>query len=340
MGVTGAGEYIGRHAGRSTPGANGRLALAVDLGGSRLRVAIVDGGGGIRARHDATTPAADGPEAVVGAILAAVGELLPGGAASRCAAVAVAAPGPLDPVTGVVLAAPNLPGWSGYPLADRLTAALGMPVLVRNDANLAALGESLYGAGRNRDPLVYLTVSTGVGGAIVQGGHVVEGATGLAGELGHAILLAGGPACNLGHEGCLEALCSGTAIALRAREEIARGRESLLRERARTGGAITAHDVATAAAAGDPLALEVWTRATTFLGLAIGSFINIFDPARVIVGGGVSRSWPLLREPLLAAAGRVVMSPERRRVDVVPAALGDDSGLLGAAACALEHTAY
>lgn len=335
--------------------------LAVDLGGTHVRVAKVGRDGRILAQRRARTFAGDGPDAVIAQIAELVEELAewreadvgaelatyPGSepladreterrAQSRRGsveiehphAVGVAAPGPLDPRTGIVFATPNLEGWRDFAFRDVLADALGLPVHVHNDANLAGLGEALAGAGRGHELVVYLTVSTGVGGGIIRAGRIEEGATGLAGELGHVIVDAGGPACNFGHAGCLEGLASGTAIARAARERIARGEDSTLGALPDDG--VTAEAIAEAARSGDPLALAVMDDAATWIGLAIGGFVNTFDPHVVIIGGGVSLSWDLLQVPMRSAALSVIMAADRRRVEIVRAALGDDSGLVGA----------
>jgi len=314
--------------------------LAIDLGGTRLRVARVAPDGTIRARLGADTPTAAGPEAVVAEMLSLLERLTsesahPDPGRPGFAGIGLAAPGPLDPATGVVYEVPNMPGWRGFPLATRLAAETGLPVWVHNDANLAGLAEARLGAGRDCDPLVYLTVSTGVGGGIVAGGEVFAGRHGLAGELGHTIVRAGGPACNLGHPGCLEAAASGTAIARRAREALAAGEPSTILDHVGEGGTVTAEVVARAARAGDRLARAVFDEAAWLLGLAIGGFINVFDPARVVIGGGVSQAWDLLEASMWSGVRAVAMAWDLRPIEIVPAALGDDAGLVGAGLYAL-----
>jgi glucokinase len=283
----------------------------------------------------------------------------------------VAAPGPLDPVSGAIIATPNLEGFEGYPLRERLVAALGLPVLVQNDATLAALGEHLHGAGRGSHLMLYLTVSTGVGGGVVRNGTLETGVHGLGAEFGHIVVADGGRACSFGHRGCLEGLASGTAIALAAREAIASGASTSLGPPAEHP---TAREVARAAEHGDELALAIMASAGHYLGVAVGSLVNAFDPDLVVVGGGVAASWPLLAEAVRRAATEVVMC---RDLDVegtsVPGAVlaeltqegsglrsgdtgpgaatasgplvrvtraltGDDAGLLGAAAWALAQS--
>lgn len=306
--------------------------LAVDLGGTHVRVAIVVRGA-VRIRARAATDSS-GPAAVVAQIAGlAHGLMADPPYAPRPAALGVAAPGPLDPATGVMHALPNLTGWEGFPLGDALAEAVGVPAFVHNDASLAALGEARHGAGRDAAMLVYLTVSTGIGGGIVAKGTLLGGAHGLAGELGHVIVRPDAAwRCGAGHVGCLEALASGTAIATRAEERRAVGESTTLAPGA------DARAVAAAAVAGDPLARAVFDAAATDLGLALGGFVNAFDPDVVVLGGGVALgAWDLLVPGALRAASASIMAPGARAWRLEPAALGDDSGLVGAAEWAAER---
>ncbi len=271
------------------------------------------------------------PDTVIATITELVAEVRQGIQPDALTGVGVAAPGPLNPATGIVYATPNLTGWDDFPLAERLSAALDLPVWVNNDANLAALGEAHCGAGRGFDPLIYLTVSTGVGGGIIQAGRIYTGAHGLAGELGHVIIQAGGPRCNFGHAGCLEALASGTGIARRATERLAEGEPSAIPDFVDESGEITSVSVAEAATAGDALALRLYANAGHALGLGIASFLNAYDVARVVIGGGVSQSWSLFEGPMWEAVRAVTMSWSKRPIDIVAAELGDNAGLVGAA---------
>jgi glucokinase len=296
--------------------------LAIDVGGTWLRVARVTALGRVLDRRRQPTPAGGDAAAVVEAVGRLAAQL---GGPARLAGVA--APGPVDPASGTVYSPPNLPGWGAYPLRSRLADRLGCPVWVHNDANLAALGEARFGAGRGADPLVYLTVSTGIGGGVILGGRIFEGAHGLAGELGHVIVRAGGPRCNAGHAGCLEALASGTAVQRRAAEL------------AGTAGEPAAAEVAQAAAAGTAWAIQVLEEAGEALGLAIGGLINAFDPAWVVLGGGLTGAWELWAPAMQRSAEAVAMARAQRPVDIRRAALGDDGGLIGAAAHALDRAA-
>jgi glucokinase len=304
----------------------------IDLGGTHLRAALLDETDHILAQRRIKTPAEGGPLAVLAAMVEQVRELV-AQTQLEPVAVCVATPGPVDPRSGVVHAAPNLPGWEDFALTEHLAEALAIPARANNDANLAALGEALRGAGEGRSNVLYLTVSTGVGGGVVQQGRLLDGSNGLAGELGHVIVRAGGPRCGFGHAGCLEALASGTAVAAAAQRALHSG-SAAARACALAGAAdLDARMVADAAREGDALATAILAGAAKHLGLAIGGFVNTFDPDVVIIGGGLGLgAWDLLAEAVAWHAGKVVMSPEVRNWQLRSAALGDDAGLVGAAA--------
>ena len=309
------------------------LAVAVDLGGTRFRVALVGRQGDLHAHTVYDTDAASGPDVILArigdAVLAAVAAAPVG---SRVVGVGIVAPGPLDPWRGVIYKAPNLPGWENLPLADRLAAIRRLPVRAGNDANLAALGEHRFGAGRGVSHMIYLTVSTGVGGGIVENGQLLLGARGVAGEPGHMTVDLGGVRCNCGNSGCLETLASGTAIARRAAEALAAGRHSSL---GGPGARPTAPLVDAAADAGDPLAIELMEAAARAMGTGIVNLLHLFDPRLVVLGGGVSRSGELWWRTVRAEVERRAMPIYLQGLQIVPAALGDDAGLYGAAAMVL-----
>ncbi|HET7474376.1 MAG TPA: ROK family protein, partial [Candidatus Limnocylindrales bacterium] len=235
----------------------------------------------------------------------------------------------------------SLPGWDDLPLVRIVSDALDRPAVVDNDATACALAEWWFGAGRDRgaggDPvrdLVYLTISTGVGGGLVLDGRVFRGAAGNAGELGHLTVDHRGRLCACGRRGCLEAYASGTNIAARAREALGSSAEP---SSLRAFPAVTARDVAEAAAAGDPLASRVWDETTEILGSAIANILDVFNPELVVLGGGVTRAWRQLLDPVRDIGLRLAMPPARRSGDVVLTALGDDVGIVGAAAIAFER---
>lgn len=311
-------------------------AIGVDLGGTKILTALVDERGEVIARVRVATPTT-GPDGVVDAIVASVAELSrKSGISPRSAlGVGVGAPGPLDPDTGIVFEPPNLPGWRDVPLAAIMAERLGVPAFLENDANAAAMGERWVGAGRGVDDLVYLTVSTGIGGGLILAGRLYRGVSGTAGEVGHMAIARDGPRCGCGRIGCLEAMASGTAIAREARLAVERGSPTVLSQVAPE--AITSEDVAHAALGGDPLAREIFAGAAAALGTGITNLVNLLNPALVIVGGGVTRAGELLFAPVRRIVQEEAFERPWAAVQVVPAALGDDVGVIGAAAVAYER---
>ena len=240
--------------------------------------------------------------------------------------------GAVDRRTGVVHAPPTLPNWE-IPLRNRLERRTGKPVIVGNDANVAAVAEWRYGAGRGTRDLIYITVSTGIGGAILVDGRLLLGRDGAAGEVGHMTVEADGPLCVCGNPGHLEALASGTAIARMAREQLEAGTDTALRL---AGSPVTAADVVDAAQAGDRVAREIVGRAAGALGIGIASLINLFNPEIVVIGGGVAQAGQLLLEPMQAVAIQRTLPTAGRNVRFALAHFGDDAGLIGALALASE----
>ncbi|WP_433512115.1 ROK family protein [Nonomuraea sp. CA-143628] len=297
----------------------GSAVLAVDLGGTWIRTALVRADGTVSHRRRAATPSdASG----------LVGEVLEGARAALAAAgsaplaICVSAPGPLDRARGVIEVSANLPAGhsgvvAGIPLVEPL-AVLGLPVVVERDTNVAALGEGTFGASRGVSDFAYVTVSTGIGASIVWDGRVLTGAHGHAGEIGHFPVAADGPLCGCGNRGCLEALASGAGIA------------------AATGGR-AAVDVA---AATDDLAVTAMTRARAAFASGMVGLVNAYDPGLIVVGGSVARGQgELYLGPARAAVRRHAYGAASRDTRVVPAQLGDDAGLLGAIPLAAQRLA-
>lgn len=314
--------------------------LAVDIGGTKILTALVSPSGQVRARHRVETPGRGVDPVIETVVRSARAVMADGGVSAQdVAGVGVGAPGPLDPETGVVFEPPNMEGWYNVPLAALLHERFGLPVFVENDANAAALGEWWVGAGRGVHDLIYLTVSTGIGGGIIIADALVRGVSGTAGEVGHMTIDVDGPPCLCGRStGCLEVLASGTAIARMAREAVAAGRPTALRRTA--GGDVAslgARHVAEAARAGDSLAVEIFERAATSLGVGVANLLNLFNPRRIIIGGGVSKAGDLLFGTVRRVATARAFERPARDAEIVPAALGDDVGAVGAAAVALQR---
>ncbi len=302
--------------------------IAVDIGGTHLRAALYSEAGTdpVKLKRIPTQANHDAP---IERLIDLITSIWPDG--ERVDAIGLAAPGPLNPKTGVLFAAPNIPGWVDLPLRARINERFHVPTAIGNDANLAALGEWHYGAGRGHHNLIYMTVSTGIGGGIICEDRLLLGHLGLAAELGHVIILPDGPICGCGKRGHLEAVASGTAIANYVRGELAKGVHSSLREIEQP----SARDVSEAAAQGDELACAAMQRAGDFIGMALANYLHIFNPTLIILGGGVSRSGDLIFEPIRAALQKYVIAPEYLQdLKVTTAELGDDAGLYGALALA------
>ncbi len=300
------------------------MYIAVDIGGTQIRVAVYPKGDQRPVKQKRiTTQGKD--QSPLERLIEVVAEQWP--VNDHVCGIGVAAPGPINPQLGIIYSAPNIPGWEKLPLAHILQDRFGVPTRLGNDANMAALGEWRYGAGQGHHNLMYLTISTGIGGGVICDDHLLLGAHGLAAELGHVTVLPDGPMCGCGHRGHLEAVGSGTAIARYVAEQIAQGVPSSLSEYKNPTG----RDISLAAEQGDPLAKAALNRAGTFIGYALGDYLHIFNPSIIILGGGVSRSGPFLLEPLRASIADRVISPEYLHgLVITTAALGDDAGLMGA----------
>jgi len=310
--------------------------LTVDLGGTRIRAARCRPDGTIEARTERLTKAAQGADAVINRINQALTKVWPTDSADIVRAVSVVTPGPTDPWAGVVFTAPNLPGFVNLPLRDRLAAMFNVPVYIGNDANLAGLAEWRFGAARGHDHVIYLTISTGIGGGVIVDGRLLLGSRGLAAELGHITVDRHSAACKCGNIGCIEWLSSGTAIVRQALEHIRAGATSSIGQRVNGDlDQVNVEVIEQAAADGDLLANAVLDEAFHALGLSIVSLLHVFNPSVVVIGGGVSNMGDRLFKPVQAVIERHVMN-ERYLCPVVPAQLRGDVGLLGALALALD----
>jgi len=311
--------------------------LALDLGATNARAAVVTPDGRVSVRHAGAIPVEEGVPAVVKHCLRLLrrahdGHIAAGGA--EPIAVGIAAPGPLDASTGRLIDPPNLrDDWWGFPLAPTLGEALGLPWAMGKDTNVNILGERDFGAGEGSGDLIYLTISTGVGGAILSGGRPVVGPDGVAGELGHMTVDVDGPTCGCGGVGHLEALASGTGIAANARAALDAGADAPILARMAAEIAplpLTAVHVSRAADLGDVAAGVIIERARRAVAVAVVSIVNVFGPDVVILGGGITLAWgERLIAPAREAVARTAFRIQAERARVVQAALGDDVGLIG-----------
>lgn len=313
----------------------GDLALAIDVGGTNTRVAVVDRDGSVLQRERAPTLAEQGTEQAMARLTATASRLMLA-AGGRFAGVGIALGSPVDPETGIMYNPPSLPGWDGFSPKAALEESLGLPVRIANDATLGAVGEYAYGVGQGVENLVYITVSTGIGGGVIVEGIPIFGMGGFAGELGHMSIDRNGLLCNCGNTGCLEALASGTAIARNATSRLEQGEQSAMRAMADDDGSVRAETVMEAAARGDPLAMEVLEQFTEDLGQGLTNLLHIFNPEMIVLGGGVCRDLHLFFAPLKAVMQRRAMAHLQSNIPVVASVLGDDASMLGAAHMVFE----
>jgi glucokinase len=315
--------------------------LGFDIGGTKLAAGVVDPAG--RALSFVVCPTRNerGPDAVLVDLFGIGRRALDEAAVDEgdLGAVGIGCGGPLDPERGVLVAPPHLLGWRDVPMRDLAERQFGRPAFLENDATAAASAEHRYGAGVGARNMVYLTISTGVGGGVVIEDRLYRGATGNGGELGHLTVdWRGRPCRSCGRQGCLEAYVSGTSIAERAAEAIAvGGRTGQARSALASADQLTSEDVAAAARAGDPLAMAVWEETIDALACGLTSIVNLFEPERVVLGGGVTRAGDQLLAPVRDRVVRGAMAPAGRAVSIVTAGLGDQVGVVGAASIAYER---
>lgn len=318
----------------STANATSGLIFAADLGGTHLRAATVDHRGRIQFRFKQNTPQAQDANAIVDAIAAAVRESQQrSGHVDEISAVSVVVPGTVNVGDGAVVKAPNLPCLDGFPLAAALTERLGLPAILENDANAAAVGEMWRGAAVGCNTIICVTLGTGVGGGIILDGKLWRGVDGAAAEIGHMCVDPfGGVACTCGSRGCLEVFASATAIVRMTREASPRYPDSLLQgvdDR-------TAEMIFDAGKQGDELALGTFRRMGVYLGIGLANLINILNPEMIVIGGGVVNGWDLFEKHMHQQVEERAFPLLAARVKIVRAKCGDDAGLLGAARLALK----
>jgi glucokinase len=303
------------------------LALGIDLGGTQIRAAIVDRSGMILKRASEATRADAGPEIVIAQIVALASSVCEGFGRQAIGGAGFSAPGPLDTAEGLALDIPTLKGFVEFPLRDALSQKLGMPVALENDGVAAALGEWRFGAARGIANLVYVTVSTGIGGGVIIDNRVLRARRGMAGHVGHMSFVRGGEICFCGNRGCFEAYGSGSAFTRRAIAAANNGEKTLLG----TGREpIDAAVVFAAAKAGDALAMKLVREEAEILGEGFASLLHLYSPDLLVMGGGISNQFAMLQDGIMSSMRRCAMPPFRN-TPVVRAALGNDSGLVGAA---------
>jgi glucokinase len=310
-----------------------RLVLAADFGGTHLRAAIVDEAGAIVYRRDQATPAG-APAEMVQLVVELLAETVRASGA-RTSAACIATAGLVNANEGKVILAPNIAGFRNIVLTTPVAQRLGVPAYIENDASAAALGEFRFGAGRGARHLLHATLGTGIGGGIVVDGRLYRGAQGFAGEIGHIILDPAGPRCMCGSRGCLEALVSGVAFAGRARKLLELGKSAALKEIVGYGEPTAAH-LFEAARKGDAVCEAEIRNGGHLLGLGIGSLVNVLNPDAVTLSGGLVRMGEMLLGPMREAMQSLAYGPAAGAL-IRLSELGENTGLLGAAAVAFER---
>ncbi|MBW7935408.1 MAG: ROK family protein [Gemmatimonadaceae bacterium] len=322
-----------------------QFVIGVDIGGTNLVVGAMptDGSREIGV-HTLPTRAALGAEAVVQRIVEMIETTIAtvqretGATRAQFAGVGIGCPGPLDREQGIVIVTPNL-GWTDYPLRAHIIERVGLPATLDNDANCATLGEWWLGAAKGGRHVVGITLGTGIGGGLILDGRLFHGASDAAGEIGHTTIEANGRRCGCGNYGCLEAYASGPAIASRAREALAGGEASVLRDLCEGDlAALTAATVYKASAQGDAIASDVVKETARFLGIGVANILNVYNPDVVVLAGGVAKAGDSLFVPLRAEVRRRAFKPAVEACRIVPGSLEGSAGMVGAVAAFLaEH---
>jgi len=308
-----------------------KVVIGVDLGGTNMRTALLSPDGLILDRNKVSTHAAEGWKQVVARLVESIVryQQIAIGKGLTVAAVGVGAPGVIQMDSGIVVKSPNFPDWNNLPLKKELEKALNMPVFIENDANAAALGEQWLGAGRDINSMILLTLGTGVGGGIVLNNQIWQGADGMAGEIGHMTLIPDGRLCGCGNTGCLEMYASARGIVQSYREAVNSSGIAMVTE-------LSSEQIYQAARNGDTVALKVMKDMGRMLGIGIASLINIFNPQMIVLGGGVKEAWQLFINATQEEVMRRAFKVPAERTKIVPSLLGDDAGMVGAAAIAMQ----
>jgi glucokinase len=310
-----------------------KLIGVVDIGGTKILAGLIDQSDTLLATRRIETLAEHGAENVIARTVMLLRELLHEIDAPEAAleSIGCSIPGPLDCISGVVHFSPHL-GWREVPFVDHMQRLLDVPVFIDDDAHCAALGEARKGAARGMDCAVYVTISTGIGAGIIIGGNIYRGAHGFAGEVGHITIEAAGPPCACGNFGCFEALASGSAIATRAKQAVIHGDLTKLSMFYEDLTKLAAEHVVSAAEDGDIVAMRIIKSAGTYAGIGLAAVASAFDPQVIVVGGGVMRTSDIMLQHARKGFLERTISPIGSLIPIVPALLGEESGLWGAAA--------
>ena len=308
-----------------------KYRIGVDVGGTNVKIALVDKEGSIVYSNTTPTRTEMGYEYTISNIKQAIVDLMKETKTDKNSieGIGFGFPGQIDCDAGIVRVSPNIPGWINVPIAQIIEKEFGIPTKVDNDVRCAALGELAFGAGKGCKNLVCITVGTGIGSGLIINGKLVRGADNAAGEIGHIKLqMHDGPICGCGDSGCLEAFASGPSIVAMAQEYILGGKSTKYRELANPE--ITPYVVAEAAKQGDKVALKIFERMGKYIGIGLANVVNLLNPEKIVIGGGVADAGDILFEPLIATLKKRAMPIQAKSVSVVPAQLGNAAGVIGA----------
>ncbi|MDT8719425.1 ROK family protein [Clostridium sp. 19966] len=310
-----------------------KYVVGVDLGGTKICTALSDLEGNIIAKEVVATNAQEGEAAVLGRICDTIEKVIIDGKLKNddIKSIGVGSPGPLDAKNGIILTTPNLP-FKEFRIVENVKGRFNIPTHLENDANAAAIGEYLFGAGKGTQNMVYITVSTGIGGGAVINGKLYRGSTGNALEVGHMTIQPDGPRCNCGNYGCAEALSSGTAIARQANDAVSRGLKTSLSSYDK----VTSYEVFKEAEKGDKVASFILNKSLNYLGICVANVACAFDPDVIVIGGGVAQGGEIVFETVREVVKNRAIAP-MNECKVVPAGLGTDAGVMGAIAVAISE---
>ena len=308
-----------------------KYRIGVDVGGTNVKIALVDKEGSIVYSNTTPTRTEMGYEYTISNIKQAIIDLMKETKTDKTTieGIGFGFPGQIDCDAGVVRVSPNIPGWVNVPIAKIIEKEFGIPTKVDNDVRCAALGELAFGAGKGCKNLICITVGTGIGSGLIINGKLVRGADNAAGEIGHIKLqMHDGPICGCGDSGCLEAFASGPSIVAMAQEYILGGKSTKYRELANPE--ITPYVVAEAAKQGDKVAQKIFERMGKYIGIGLASVVNLLNPEKIVIGGGVADAGDILFTPLTNTLKKRAMPIQAKSVSVVPAQLGNAAGVIGA----------
>lgn len=309
-----------------------KYVVGVDLGGTKIYTALVDLEGNIIKEKIVETLAFEGENAVMGRIIDTINYVIDGTEKNLIKSIGIGSPGPLDVKNGVIIENSNLP-FKNFEIVKTIRETYDLPTYLDNDANVATLGEFMFGAGKGTENMVFITASTGIGGGAVINGKLFRGTTGNALEVGHTIVANEGPRCGCGNIGCAEALGSGTAIGKRAKEAVATNVETSLKNYEN----VTSKEVFKEAANGDRVAKNILETSLNYLGIAVANTITNFDPEKVVIGGGVINGGSIVLDTIRRVVGERALKTFADSCTVEKAVLGGKAGVLGAAALAITE---